>query len=248
MPRARPAARLSFLILSEPWGTTCRTIVGRGVRRRGESRRRRSIRPGSAPRQRNTVFFVHLPNPLGGAYGAASRGYSGTHVRLLFNLNRPMSRRHYVMARGRLHRDTRRAETIDRTVTEYRAFRLSAKPAPPGAALSTFSYAARPMRRADRMSCSGCSNTRSTQRKNAAREHSAWHGAVLPTMRAITRIRDPDRDLGQVRTMTDTPATTPGGAVGPAGGGAGPAGDAGGPARPSARRGHHQARFLPGRI
>ena len=98
--------------------------------------------------------FSIWPNPLGSACGAASLRYSGAHVKLLFNLNRPMLRRHYVMARGHLHRDAPRAETIDRTVVADRAFRLSAKPAPPGAALSTFSYTARPMRRADRMPCS----------------------------------------------------------------------------------------------
>ncbi len=113
--------------------------------------------------------FSIWPNPLGGACGAASLGYSGAHVKLLFNQNRPMSRRHYVMARGSLHRDAPRAETIDRTVTTERAFRLSAKAAPSGAALSTFSYAARPMRSADRMSCSGAVTPAGTQRRNTLR-------------------------------------------------------------------------------
>lgn len=73
------------------------------------------------------------------------------------------------MARGSLHRDAPRAETIDRTVATERAFRLSAKAAPSGAALSTFSYAARPMRSADRMSSSRRRNTG----RNTAQEHTA---------------------------------------------------------------------------
>jgi hypothetical protein len=69
MFRTRSMPSLAVLILSEPGVTTCRTTVGRVLGRRGKCRRRRPIRLGSAPRQRNTVFLFHLANPLGGACG-----------------------------------------------------------------------------------------------------------------------------------------------------------------------------------